>query len=187
MSRIPPAPPEAYVPLYGADAPLRQQVYANAPHLVPAYQTWMSALRESSELPHRLLELLRLRVAFHNQCRSCMAIRYTSADDEGVGEDLVCSLERPMEAPDLTAAEKAALAFADRFATDHLAIDEAMFDDLRLHFSDREILDLGFQVATFVGYGRLAASLNMVDDLPQEYADIEATLSPWAQRPHYVL
>ena len=31
MSRIPPAPPDSYVPLFGADAPLRQQVYAQAP------------------------------------------------------------------------------------------------------------------------------------------------------------
>lgn len=187
MSRIPPAAPEDYVPLYGDDAPLRQQVYANAPHLVPAYQSWMGELRARSELPHRLVELVRLRVAFHNQCRSCMAIRYTGADDEGVGEDLVCSLEKPMEAPDLSEAEKAALAYADRFATDHLSIDEAVFDRLREHFSDREVLDLGFHVATFVGYGRLAATLDMVDDLPEEYSDVEATLAPWEQRPHYVL
>jgi alkylhydroperoxidase family enzyme len=187
VSRIPPAPPEAYVPLYGEDAPLRQQVYANAPHLVPAYQTWMGALRDAAELPHRLVELIRLRVAFHNQCRSCMAIRYTQDDGEAVGEDLVCSLEKPMEAPDLTEAEKAALAYADSFATDHLSVDESTFARLREYFTDREILELGFHVATFVGYGRLAATLDMVDDLPEEYADAAATLAPWEQRPHYVL
>lgn len=187
MSRILPAAPDAYVPLFGADAPLRQQVYANAPHLAPAYQDWMATLRANSELPHRLVELVRLRIAFHNQGRSCMAIRYTGGEGDGVGDDLVCSLEKPMEAPDLTGAEKAALAYADRFATDHLSVDDAVFARLREHFTDREILDLGFHVATFVGYGRLAATLDMVDDLPEEYADPTATLAPWEQRPHYVL
>lgn len=147
----------------------------------------MAALRESTDLPHRLVELLRLRVAFHNQCRSCMAIRYSGDDGERVDEDLVCSLEKPMEAPDLTEAERVALAYADRFATDHLSVDDGLFDRLRAHFTDREILDLGFQIATFVGYGRLAATLDMVDDLPEEYGDAGATLAPWEQRPHYLL
>lgn len=186
MSRIPPAPAEVYAPIYGEDAPLRQQVYANADHLARPYGEWMKELRARSELPHRLVELVRLRVAFHNQCRSCMAIRYTH-DGAGVGDDLVCSLEKPMEAPDLTDAEKVALAYADAFATDHLSIGDAGYASLREHFSDREILDLGFHVATFVGYGRLAASLDMVDDLPEEYADVEATLAPWSQRPAYVI
>lgn len=187
MSRISPAPPETYVPLFGPEAPLRQQVYANAPHLAPAYGQWMATLRAESELPHRLIELIRLRVAYHNQCRSCMAIRYSDDAGEGLGEELVCSLEKPMQAPDLTDAEKAALDFADRFATDHLSIDDACFERLREHFTDRQILDLGFHVASFVGYGRLAATLNMVEDLPVEYADVEATLAPWAQRPQYLL
>ena len=75
MSRIPPAPLEQYGPLVGADAPLRQQVFAQAPDLVGPYLEFMAALRDRGTLPARLRELVRLRVAFHNQCRSCMALR----------------------------------------------------------------------------------------------------------------
>ena len=71
------------------------------------------------------MELVRLRIAFFNQCRSCMAIRYTDAVNDGVTEDLVCSLEKPAEAANLTAAEKAAIDFGERMATDHLSIDDA--------------------------------------------------------------
>src|SRR3546814_20367163 len=78
--------------------------------------------------------LVRLRIAFHNQCRSCMAIRYRDAVAAGVDETLVCSLERPAEAPALTAAERLALDYADRFATDHLSIDDAIYEPLREHF-----------------------------------------------------
>jgi hypothetical protein len=70
----------------------------------------------------------------------------------------VCSLERPEEAPDLTEPDKAAIEFADRMATDHLAIDEALFHRLRAHFNHAELMQLGFAVATFVGFGRLGAS-----------------------------
>src|SRR6202000_1740076 len=75
-----------------------------------------AALPPGGTLSRRLAELIRLRIAFHNRCRSCMAIRYGEALDDGVTDDLVCSLEKPYDAPDLTDAERAALRFADLFA-----------------------------------------------------------------------
>jgi alkylhydroperoxidase family enzyme len=54
--------------------------------------------------------------------------------DDVVSEALVCSLERPYEAPDLTDAERVALRYADLFASDHLAIDET-YESLRAHFT----------------------------------------------------
>jgi AhpD family alkylhydroperoxidase len=187
MSRIPPAPPDSYVPLFGIDAPLRQQIYAQAPGIAGPYLTFMKALREESVLPRRLVELVRLRISFHNQCRSCMAIRYADGLEDGLTEDLVCSLEKPSEAPDLTAAERAALAFADKMATDHLSVTDATFAELAKHFSDEERMELCFQVATFVGYGRMGSALAMTDDLPAEYADPDAVLAPWRQTPQSVV
>jgi AhpD family alkylhydroperoxidase len=187
MSRVPPAPPAAYEPLVGTSAPLRQRVYAQAPGLVGPYLTYMGALRENGTLPRRLVELVRLRISFHNQCRSCMSIRYADGLEGGLDEGLVCSLERPQESDDLTAAEKAALAFADRFATDHLSITDEQFAGLYDHFSVQEVMELCFQVATFVGYGRMGAVLAMTDDLPQEYTDPDAVLAPWRQAPQEVV
>jgi alkylhydroperoxidase family enzyme len=183
MPRIAPAPLEQYAPLVGVDAPLRQQVYAQAPELVGPYLQFMAALRDKGTLPARLIELLRLRIAFHNQCRSCMAIRYSSGLDDGVTENLVCSLEKPQEADDLTDAEKAALAYADRLATDHLSITDETFAELGKYFDAGETMELCLQVGTFVGYGRMAASLAMTDDLPDDYADMDAVLAPWRNAP----
>jgi alkylhydroperoxidase family enzyme len=187
MSRIPPASKEQYTPLVGAEAPLRQQVFAQAPEVIGPYMEFMTALRNNGRLPGRLVELLRLRVAFHNQCRSCMAIRYSSGLEDGLTEGLVCSLERPQEADDLSDAEKAALAYADMLATDHLSITDATFDELHRHFDDAEIMELCLQVGTFVGYGRMAASLAMTDDLPDDYTDMSAQLAPWRNAPASVV
>jgi alkylhydroperoxidase family enzyme len=112
-----------------------------------------------------------------------MAMRYSSAVEDGVDEVLVCSLEKPQEADDLTDAEKAALSLADRFATDHLSVDDAIFTRLREYFDERELMQLLFHVATFVGYGRMGAVLAMTEDLPDEYADQDAVLAPWQQAP----
>lgn len=134
-------------------------------------------------LPERLIELVRLRVAFHNQCRSCMAIRYSSAAAD-VDEGLVCSLEQPQEAAELSVAEKTAIDFADRFATDHLSITDARFDALREHFSEAEIVELMVHCALYVGMGRLAALLDMTEDLPQGFrAPFGETVTPWADQP----
>jgi alkylhydroperoxidase family enzyme len=183
MSRIPPAPSEQYEPLVGADAPLRQRIYAQAPGIVGPYLQLQRALRENGTLPRRLVELTRLRISFHNQCRTCMSIRYSDVMDEGLDEGLVCSLERPQEADDLTEAEKAALAFADKMATDHLSVSDETFARLYEHFDDQQVMELCFQVATFVGYGRMGAVLNMTEDLPDEYGDPDEVLAPWRQAP----
>src|SRR2546423_13831104 len=68
-----------------------------------------AALWTDRLLPHRLLELVRPRIAFFNQCRTCMAIRYPGAIDDGLTQGLVCSLEKPNEASDPSAAEKPAI------------------------------------------------------------------------------
>jgi hypothetical protein len=67
-------------------------------------------------------------------------------------------------------------------ATDHLAIDDAMYDELRINFTEPEIVELGMTVAFFVGFGRLAASWNMIEELPEKFQDLNAgTLTPWGE------
>jgi AhpD family alkylhydroperoxidase len=178
MARIHPAPFDEYAPIFGADAPLRVQIYAQRPPLAQKFLEFGKTLRDERLLPDRLIELVRLRVAFWNQCRSCMAVRYEEGARDGVTEALVCSLERPQEAEGLTDAERAAIAFADRFATDHLSIDDATIDGLREHFSEPEIVELAMNVALFVGFGRMGAIFHMVDDLPERF-QADGNVTPW--------
>ena len=155
-------------------------IRAHRPKTASAVRALAAALNEESTLPPRLVEVVRLRIAYHNQCRSCMAVRYADALDDGLTEDLVCSLERPMEADDLTDAEKAALRFADLYATNHLAIDEAVYDELRLHFDEGELVELAMRCGHMVGFGRMVATLAIVDDLPDRFlAPQDAPYTPW--------
>lgn len=181
MARVPPAPVEQYAPLFGADAPLRVQIYAQRPPLAAKFLEFGRTLRDERLLPDRLIELVRLRVAFRNQCRSCMAVRYEEGIADGLTEELVCSLEHPQEADDLTEAERAAIAFGDLMATNHLAIGDETFDRLREHFSDPEIVELCMNVALFVGFGRMGAALHMVDDLPERFRSDDEQITPWGE------
>jgi AhpD family alkylhydroperoxidase len=155
-------------------------ILENAPALHDGVTAFTRALRDHRTLPARLVELVRLRIAFHNQCRSCMAIRYQVAVDDGLDEALVCSLVKPYEAPDLSTAETAALRYADLFATDHLAIDDAVYDGLREHFTEPEIVELGLHCALCVGMGRLAATWDVVDHLPERFQSRGVgPVAPW--------
>ena len=191
MSRIEVLQPEQWDPelreLTHADSatPLEQglmRMFAHTPGQAKGLAAFGGALKINRTLDERLVELVRLRVAFHNQCKSCMAIRYQDALDAGLNEDLVCSLENPVEADNLSAAEKAAIAYGEAFATNHLSIDDDTYDGLREHFSEAQIVELGLTVAFFVGFGRLAATWNMIEELPESFQDPEAgTLTPWNQ------
>jgi hypothetical protein len=128
---------------------------AHAPAAAMGPLQFGAALVSNRTLPERLIELVRLRIAFHNQCRSCMAIRYQRAAAD-VSEADVCSLERPSEADQLNDQERLAIELGDRFACDHLSIDEVM--ELLMH------------CALYVGVGRLAAVLDMTEELPAGFA-----------------
>lgn len=91
-------------------------ILGHRPAVAGALGSLKAALQANGTLPPRLVELVRLRIAFHNQCRSCMSVRYQSAIDDGLTEGVVCSLEQPADADDLSPAERSALRFADLFA-----------------------------------------------------------------------
>jgi AhpD family alkylhydroperoxidase len=159
-------------------------IMTRRPEVAQALGGLTAALRSSGTLSRRMLELVRLRIAFHNQCRSCMAVRYQSALDDGLTEGAVCSLEQPAspkaEAEDLTDAERTALRFADLFATNHLAIDDAIYDELREHFTEDELVELGLNCAVAVGIGRLTATWDVVEDVPDAFrGDSDALVAPW--------
>ena len=109
-----------------------------------------------------------------------MAIRYKDGIEAGIDEDLVCSLEEPQEAENLSYAEKAAIEYGELFATNHLAINDSIYDNLRNYFSEEEIVELSITVAWFVGFGRLAATYHMVEELPEAFQNENAEqLTPW--------
>ena len=185
MARIAPSTTFASVPTDGLGQGDRinlgvAAILGHRPEVAGALGSLKAALQASGTLPPRLVELVRLRIAFHNQCRSCMSVRYQSAIDDGLTEGAVCSLEQPAEADDLSEAERSALRFADLFATDHLSIDDTVYDDLRRHFTEDELVELGVHCAYAVGMGRLAATWHVTDDLPDAFRSTsDSPVAPW--------
>jgi AhpD family alkylhydroperoxidase len=121
---------------------------------------WNSVLYEGL-LPHKLKEMCRIRISVAHKCGYCSTVRSNVARDEGLTESLVQEVLN--DPSNLSPREKAALEYADLFKSGDDPIDsDAVYDRLRKHFSEEEIIELGMLCAQTVGVGRLVRSLNII-------------------------
>jgi AhpD family alkylhydroperoxidase len=149
------------------------RIYAHLPGASQAFLTFLEAVRTESKLPPRTIELVRLRLAYLNQCPHCIAGRDPAAVAAGMSQEMVCSLETPGAPSDLTAAERAAVRYASLLATDHLAISDELYAGLRDYFSDAQVVALGYLAGVFLGIQRVTSSWAITEGLPDEYRDTE--------------
>ena len=74
---------------------------------------------------------------------------------EGLDEDTLQAVDRWQAFPGYSERERMAIAYAELFCENHLAIDDAFFDRLRSLFSDDEIVDLTVCIAKYLAFGRV--------------------------------
>ncbi len=74
---------------------------------------------------------------------------------------MIAELPRYQNIDAFNDAEKAAIRLADVLAGDHKAASEDLFDELRKHYSESEIMDLSWRISSFIGYGRLIRVLGL--------------------------
>jgi alkylhydroperoxidase family enzyme len=81
----------------------------------------------------------------------------------GATEDLVAKLA-DYERSDLPERTKMALRLADRLTGETPAVDDTFHDELRRHFSDEQILDLGMTITFASGWQRFIEAFGIVPD-----------------------
>jgi AhpD family alkylhydroperoxidase len=132
----------------------------------PAGRAWVrywNALLYDGLLPHTLKEMCRIRISVGHQCGYCSTVRSNVAVEQGLTEALVAEALDWQSSTKLSAREKAALRFADLFKSGDDAIDsDAVYEELRRHFSEEEIIELGLFCGETVGAGRLVRSMSIV-------------------------
>ena len=82
------------------------------------------------ELPWRVREAARMRIAQINGCNICMAWRVPALAKHGVDEELYAHVEDPANG-DYSEQERLAIEYADKFALDHRSLDDAFFDRMK--------------------------------------------------------
>lgn len=136
------------------------RVWLLRPEMAMGAGALADAVYAKSQLPPRVREAARMRVALSNQCEVCLGWRDPELAKAGVDEALYAAV-RDGDLGSLSLQEAMAVRYAELFATDHLAIDDAVMAELRATFSDAEILDLSICLANWVGMGRLNQVLGL--------------------------
>lgn len=114
-------------------------------------------------LERSLLELLKTRASQINGCAYCIDMHTKDARAGGETEQRLYALPAWRETPFYSPRERAALAWAEavtRVGESH--VPDEVYDESRMHFSERELVDLTMAVVAINGWNRLAISFRTV-------------------------
>jgi AhpD family alkylhydroperoxidase len=146
----------------GSPDPRVLRVIFKSPAGVAWYRYWLS-LSDDGELPHDLKELCRVKIAFDHTCGYCSTVRSSAARDVGLTEDKIQEVWDFENSSILSEREKTALRFTDHLKHDiSKADDDEFYVELREHFSEPEIVELGLWCAENVGAGSFVRTLNII-------------------------
>jgi alkylhydroperoxidase family enzyme len=120
-----------------------------------------TAVYEHSQLPVREREAARWTIALINDCVVCRETRAKDAEAHRVDEGFYAEVANWRESTELSEREKLAAEFAQRFALDHLAMDDELWSRLRAAFADDELADLTICCGMFLGMGRTLAVMGV--------------------------
>ena len=150
----------------GAPEDVASMIWSLRPEMGGMVDRMVSTVYQRSILPAEEREVARMRIAQLNSCSACANFRAPSVLAAGVTEDLYEHLEDAATYPGYTERQRLAVEFAERFASDHRNIDEALFVRLRSAFTDAEVLDLTMCVAVYLGLGRALEVLGVDSSCP---------------------
>lgn len=126
-----------------------------------AWMAFWSRLMNQGVLPHKLKEMVRIRMSVAQHCGYCSSIRTARGKEEGLTEELIAETMDFESSKMLSPREKAALRFSLRFKAAQVTEDDT-YADLRQHFNEIEILELAFLCWQVDGGGKMAKLINVV-------------------------
>jgi AhpD family alkylhydroperoxidase len=124
-------------------------------------------------LEESLLNLVRLRASQLNGCAYCIDSHWKDLRASGDTEQRLASLDAWRECPYYSDRERAALAWTEAvtfIAQGHAS--EAVFEEARAQFADKELADLTLAVAAINAWNRLSIAARLV---PGGYEPVKVT------------
>ena len=116
-----------------------------------------------SGLERTLLDLVKLRASQINGCAFCLDMHWKDLRAAGESEQRLYSLDAWEETPFYTERERAALAWTEAvtlIANDR--VPDEVYEEVRQHFSEKELADLTLAIIAINGWNRLAIAFRTV-------------------------
>jgi len=109
-------------------------------------------------IEHPLLELVKMRASQLNGCAYCLDMHSQDARAAGETEQRLYLLDAWRESPFYSDRERAALAWTEALTRISKTKDvpDALYDEVRKQFSEKELVDLTLAIIAINGWNRLA-------------------------------
>jgi alkylhydroperoxidase family enzyme len=120
-----------------------------------------AAVYGNTQLALREREAARWTIALINDCVVCQGTRAKDAQQHHIDDPFYAEVADWRTSHVLTERERLAAEFAQRFALDHLAMDDDLWTRLRAAFADDELADLTICCGMFLGLGRTLAVIGV--------------------------
>ena len=135
-----------------------QEVDASAYQAVQGLERYVRA----GDLEPGHLELVRIRASQLNGCAFCLEMHNHDARVKGESQRRLDTLSAWREVPDLfTAREAAALALTEAVTRiSDEGVSDRVWDDVAMHFAEKQVVRLLLAIATINVWNRLAVSVH---------------------------
>jgi len=159
----------------GTPRPESSAIRAHVPAVFWSFANSWRDVFHQGVVDHKLKELCRVYVSKTVKCEYCGNQRSIKSARAGLVEDDYLDLLNFESSSRYGEREKAALAYTEAITWD-LPTDDAFWDRLHAHFSEPELVELGYFVALTMGQQRWLKTLNI--EHHQVLAGTSASLAP---------
>ena len=128
----------------------------------------LAVRKHIASIDAKLVALVELRVSQINGCAYCVDLHATQAREAGETQQRLDCVAAWRECPFFDESEKAALAWAEALThiSETLAPDD-LYDGLKDHFSDEQIVDLSLVISLMNTWNRLAVGFRHLPEARQ--------------------
>jgi len=134
---------------------------AHRPPIMRNLYRMLVELREEHVLPRRYLELAVVTVSQLNRCSYCVAHHAPMLRVEGLGPEAVATLLEAADHPDLDDVDRLVVEYARLVTETPGRIRDAVFERLRQHFTEAEIVELTWRIALCGAFNRFNDALQL--------------------------
>jgi alkylhydroperoxidase family enzyme len=159
----------------GTPRPESQAIRAHVPAVFWSFANSWRDVFKNGVADHAIKELCRIYVSRSVLCEFCGNQRSIKAAKQGIVEDDYRDLINFESSTRYSEKQKAALAYAEAITWD-LPVDEKFWARLHKHFSEPELVEIGYFVALTMGQQRWLRTLNI--EHHQVMAGTTASMAP---------
>ncbi len=137
------------------------RVLLNSPSLAEAWQAFNSAIRFDTTLDEQARELAIMRVSKLNGADYQFQLHATQyAPEAGLTPEQIAALDGNENSSLFKPAHRALLAYADAMTT-NIEVPDAIFDKLRQHYNDTQIVELTVLIGAYNMHTRVGRALRI--------------------------